>query len=342
MVRRKAPTIKDVAARAGVSKSAVSRALLGQGEVSPETRERIEEAAEELGYLANAMAAGLRSSTRTIGVVLRDVNRPYYGALYAALQAQAEERGYRLVTATSARELDVTAAIGALRSLVSLQVDGLIIASAQLPSEQLVPFVDRVPIVVAGRMELRTAVPGAYCDDGHGGAVLAEHLLDRGHTRIAVGLVQAEYSLSQHLRGRAMIDRIQSGGCEPVVIPVDDDRAMRSVVGDVLADPTITAFMCPTDTSMVDVMDELRIRGEDVPRSLSLTGYDGIGPLAAPLLGLTTFRQPMEEIGAVAVDLLVDAIEGRAPEPGREHVAIRGTLIAGRTVADVGVSEPAD
>jgi DNA-binding LacI/PurR family transcriptional regulator len=333
--RRKAPTIKDIAAEAGVSKSAVSRALLGQGEVSTEAREKIEAAADRLGYVANAMAAGLRSRTRTLGVVLRDINRPYYGALYSAMQRRAEERGYRLVTATSAGELDVASAIGALRSLISLQVDGLVIASAQLASEQIVPFIERIPIVVAGRMELEAVVPGVYCDDVDGGTLLAQHLLEAGHHRIAVGLVAAEYSLSQHVRGQAMIDTIRAAGADAVVLDISSDGEVRKVAEKVLEDDTITAMMCPTDMGVVDVLDELRVRGLSSPDALSLTGYDGLGALATPFLGLTTYRQPVDEIGARAIDLLVEGIEDPESRSSSAHIAVRGEFVPGRTVSRV-------
>jgi len=330
-VRRRAPTIKDIAAEAGVSKSAVSRALLGQGEVSEDARRRIETAAQRLGYVANAMAAGLRSRTKSIGVVVRDVTRPYYGVLFAAMQAQAERRGYLLVTATSAEDLDISNAIGVVRSLISLQVDGLILASTQLDSERIAPFVPRLPMVVAGRMELGSAVSGVYSDDQDGGSVLAAHVLASGHRRVAVGLVDEAYSLSQNIRGRAMIDRLRGGGAEAVVIDVPDDKHMAGSVDGILADGAITALMCPTDAGMMDALEAMRVRGMACPDDLSVTGYDGLGGLANPYLGLTTYRQPVEDIGAHAVDMVVDAIE----RPGRPvtHISLPGHLVPGRTVS---------
>lgn len=332
--RAKAPTILDIAAEAGVSKSAVSRALLGQGEVSEDTRRRVEDAAAKLGYVPNAMAAGLRSRTRTIGVVLRDLNRPYYGALHAAMQRQADRIGYRLVTATSSGELDVANAIGALRTLISLQVDGLVIASAQLNSDEVLPFVDRVPIVAAGRMEIGGQVPGVYCDDVDGGARLARRLLDAGHQRIAVAVVAEEYSLSQSIRGRAMVAEIEAAGRTADVFDIATDGEARSVASRVLDEGDVTALMCPTDVAVMDVLDELRVRGLNAPEALSVTGYDGIGELASPFLGLTTFRQPMEEIGARAITLLIEAIESADTEDRAmpDHEAIRGVIVDGRTV----------
>ena len=215
-VRTKAPTILDVALEAGVSKSAVSRALLGQGEVSNHTRDRIQRAADKLGYVTNAMARGLvSSSTHTLGLVLRDVTRPFYAELQYGMQVQAERRGYQLVTITSARDLEVVDALRALKSLVSMQVDGLAIASARLPSEHIIPFVERVPIVVSGRRETGGGITSVFCDDTDGGRRLADHLLELGHRHIAVVLVCQDYSSSQYARGEAMVDCIRRAGGTP-------------------------------------------------------------------------------------------------------------------------------
>lgn len=332
-MRTKAPTILDIALEAGVSKSAVSRALLGQGEVSAKTRDRIERAAEKLGYVANAMARGLVSSrTKTLGVVLRDVTRPFYAELQAGMQIQAERRGYQIVTATSAGELEVADALRALKSLISLQVDGLAIASARLPSEEIVPFIERVPIVVAGRRETGQGITSVFCDDVDGGRQLADHLLQLGHRSIAVLLVDRAYSLSQNARGMAMIERIRNAGGTPVVWEVAADTDAGSAAAAQLADAGVTALMCPTDTSMLDVLEVLRLRGKSAPQDYAVTGYDGFGPLSAAFLGLTTFRQPVREIGRTSIDLLLDKVEGISTQD--RLVALRGDLVVGRTARE--------
>jgi DNA-binding LacI/PurR family transcriptional regulator len=337
--RTKAPTILDIATEAGVSKSAVSRALLGQGEVSAPTRQRIERAAEKLGYVANAMARGLVSSrTKTLGVVLRDVTRPFYAELQAGMQIQAEKRGYQIVTATSARELEVTDALRALKSLISLQVDGLAIASAHLASDEVVPFIERVPIVVAGRRETGRGITSVFCDDADGGRQLSSHLLQLGHRRIAVLLVSRDYSLSQNARGLAMIESIRNAGGSATVWEVADDTASGSAVASQLASSNVTAIMCPTDTSMMDVLEVLRTRGLSAPKDYSVTGYDGFGPLSAAYLGLTTFRQPVREIGRASIDLLIDKVEGTSNQD--RLVALRGDLVVGRTAAQVDLVHP--
>ena len=329
----KAPTILDVAVEAGVSKSAVSRALLGQGEVSQETRERVERAALKLDYVANAMARGLVSShTKVLGAVLRDVTRPFYAELQSAMQRQAENRGYQLVTVTSASDLEVADALTALRGLISLQVDGLVLASARLPSEDIVPYINRVPIVVAGRRETARGITSVFCDDADGGRQLAEYVLSLRHRKVAVVVVDKSYSLSQNIRGAAMVDALERGGITPSVWNVTNDGQAQQVVSAHLADgEVVDAIMCPTDPAAVDVLETLREAGLSAPEDVTVTGYDGFGPLAAPFLGLTTFRQPIEEIGVSSIDMLIDKIEGRSLRD--RLIALRGDLVTGRTAA---------
>lgn len=330
MSRARTPTIVDVAVAAGVSKSAVSRALLGQGDVSPETRRRIETAANELGYVANAMARSLVSAkTHNLGVVLRDVRKPYYAYLQASMQAQAEQRKYRIVATTNAGPSEVADALREIKNLISLQVDGLVIAPARLPTSEFAPFLDRVPIVVAGRRESTTGISSVAVDDADGGRALAKHVVGLGHVSVAVALVDKRYSTRYHARGSAMVEELTASGASVEVIntPTDLDAAER--VRESLDQLDATVIMCPTDASALDLLESLRERGELVLRRYSVTGFDGYGPLDSPYIGLTTYRVPQEEIGRIAIDLLVDRIEGRS-ELDR-FVSLRGSVIPGRT-----------
>lgn len=333
MPKSKSPTIIDVAREAGVSKSAVSRALLGQGDVSQETIDRVRAVAGKLGYVPNAMARGLVSQrTKTLGVVLRDTTIQFYGYLQAAMQRRAAQLGYELVAVTGVDELTAEDAQEALRSLIALRVDGLIVCSAQLPGEDLVRYVDRVPIVVAGRAEYAEGVVSVHCDEEDGGARIAEYVARLGHRDVAVLLVSKEDSASQNARGLAMIQTLKAAGVAVRVIELDTYRGpVGSAVVRALADPGITALMCPSDVAMVNVLEELRVRGIPVPDQLSVTGYDAFGYLAEPLFGFTSFHQPIDEIATTAVDRLVEWIEKGAPSEMR--TAIRGAVVPGRTAA---------
>ena len=333
MTRTRTPTILDVAAEAGVSKSAVSRALLGQGSVSDENRVRIETAAAKLGYVANAVARSLVSArTRTIGVVLRDVRKPYYGYLQAAIHAEAERHDYRIVATTNARDLEVEDAVREITNLISLQVDGLVIAPARLPSEVIAPFLDRLPVVVAGRQERLAGLSSVSTDDTGGGAALATHLRSLGHDRIAVALVDHAYSHRYHERGTAMLEQVTRSGGHAVALPVGRDLDVGDRVDEELGQleaAGVTAVMCPNDSAAMDVLQVLRDHGPGATERYSVTGYDGYGPLAAPYVGLTTFRTPQEEVGRSAVQLLIEKIEGRTDQD--KFVSLRGTVVDGRT-----------
>ncbi len=331
--RPKSPTIMDVAREAGVSKSAVSRALLGQGDVSPGTVQRVRAVADRLGYVPNAMARGLVSQrTRTLGVVLRDTTIQFYGYLQEAMQRRAFELGYEVVSVTGVDELTAEDAKVALRSLIALRVDGLIVSSAQLPGEELVRYVDRIPIVVAGRAEYADGIVSVHCDEDDGGTRIAEYVLRLGHRSAAVFLVPEQDSASQYARGRAMIRTLQDAGVSVLVLNLDSYRGpVGAAVITALADPAITVMMCPSDVTMVKVLEELRVRGIPVPDQVSVTGYDGFGYLAEPFFGFTSFRQPIEQIGRTAVDRLVQWVERGAADETR--TAIRGELLPGRTTA---------
>lgn len=333
MSRFKTPTIVDVAREAGVSKSAVSRALLGQGDVSAETAQKVRDAADRLGYVPNAMAQGLVSQrTKTLGVVLRDTTTQFYGFLQAAMQRRATEYGYNIVSVTGLDALTAETARDAFRSLIALRVDGLVVSSAQLPGEDLVRYIDRVPIVVAGRAEHAAGVVSVHCDEDDGGSQIAKYLIRLGHTKVAVLLVSERDSLGQAMRGRAMIQTLEQAGVQVITLHMEAYREpVGNAVGQVLSDPSITALMCPSDITMVNVLEELRIRNINVPERLSVTGYDGFGNLAEPLFGFTSFRLPVEEIGATAIDRVIELIETGAPK--RQRTAIQGHLIPGRTAA---------
>ncbi|OIH96534.1 LacI family DNA-binding transcriptional regulator [Curtobacterium sp. MCBA15_001] len=330
------PTIHDVAARAGVSKSVVSRALAGAYGVAPATTARVKRAAIDLGYVANANARGMSAHrTHTLGVFVRDASTPFYGHLLTAFQLQAAARGYRVVTATGAGSFPIAEERRALETLVSLRVEGLIVCSGALPVEDVLPFARRIPTVVAGRPERDDAVSSVYCDERGGGRGLADHVADLGHERVAVLTVSPSGSLTQSARTDAMVRRLRSRGVDVARIRSEDHgadpRDLDSFVDRVVSLGGVTAIMAPSDHWAVGVLEAMRRRGLSAPGDFSVTGYDAVAPFATELFGITSWRQPLGVIGALSVDDVVDQIDGRSS--GATHTAIDGELVVGRTAA---------
>ena len=323
------PTIVDVARRAGVSKSVVSRVLSDYGVVAAETAARVRAAAAELGYVTNAMARGMAARrTRTVGAFVRDASHPFYGHLLSAMQGQAAVLGYRVVTATGAAGSFAAAdERRALETLVGLQVEGLIVCTALLPIEDVLPFAKRVPTVIAGRPATEPTVSTVYVDEVSGGRGLAEHVWSLGHRRVAV--VRIDQAVTQHPRGAEMSRRLRELGAEVENLPHAQvhDR-LRDVVRD-LVDRGFTALMTPTDHYAVDALEAMVEVGLRAPEDLSVTGYDGLFPLNTPLLGLTTWVQPLDIVGAEAVITLVAQLEGE--HDGRSDIPVQGYLVTGRT-----------
>ena len=326
----KQPTIFDVAELAGVSKSLVSRVMRGVGGVSADKAERVRQAAKTLGYVPSAMASSLASSGgRFLGVILRNARLPFYGYLHTAMQRRAREHGYQIVAISGVDELSAQDVQDAFRDLIAFRVAGMIVCSATLTADDFRPFVNRVPIIVAGHEEETGTVSSVYCDEADGGHKLAQYVMDYGHRHIAVFVLDEAYSFSQHRRGITMSEQLRASGVEPVTITVDSPDHVSHAVEEALRFPALTALMCPSDPFMLKVMGELRNRGVSVPEDISVSGYDGIGDLASPYLDFTTYRQPLDEIGYRAVDAVLDAMNGHSQV---RSLAIPGVLVPGRTV----------
>ena len=328
--KRRIPTIIDVAREAGVSKSAASRALLGQSEVSPATIERVQAAAQALGYVPNAMARGLvEQRTNIIGVHVRDASNVFYAAMLGAMHARAVTHGYRLISTSGTWKLLVDEEVEALSTLVSLRVDGIIVCSSALPAEHIVPFAGRIPTVVTGRPEVDPRLSAIYVDEVQGGRSMARHIVSLGHHRIGVVMEAAAQSISQHARSEAMVAELRQLGAEAVAIDGSGDaEAATAAAHEVLAHD-LTAVLCPTNPVAVTVIEALRQLGLTVPDDVSVAGYDTTGPLGAPELGITSFRTPVQRVAAEAVDLVL-AMVGGQPDTGA-HLRRRGRVEVGRT-----------
>ncbi|MGO4470768.1 LacI family DNA-binding transcriptional regulator [Arthrobacter sp. M-10] len=330
-----APTILDVAARAGVSKSVVSRVLRGEPGVAVATRDKVRAVAEELGYVVNSVAQSMVTNrTRTIGVFVRDASAPFYSQLLTSLQEQAAIRGYGVVTATGAGRFAGPDEKTAIARLVSLRVEGLVVSSGLLPSELIAQYASRIPIVLAGRPEQNPTFSSIYCDENVGGAAMADHIAALGHTRVAVLALARNTSIPQFMRSEAMIRRLGDLNIETLRLSAEEYSEARiagapAVVSRMLKHPEYTALLTPSDRWAIAVLENMRSRNLTAPGHLSVTGYDGIWPFTTDLIGLTTWRQPVGEIGVLAVNSIADQIEGALSHP--IHQSLNGELIVGRT-----------
>lgn len=332
MRRSSAVTIAEVADAARVSTATVSRVMNGSTAVRPALTERVLEVAAQLGYRPSALAQGLaRGRTGTVGVLVPDLANPYFHGVMSGFAHEAGQRGYRMLVATSneAAGDEVGLADELLR-----QVDGLLLCSSRMSRSDLQHVLDRGrPIVAANRQMPGLALP-AVCVDSYAGTMeMVSHLLRLGHRRI-VYLAGPELSWSNAERERALTQSL-SFGLDVVRVPsgATMDDGYRVIEGALEHDPT--AVLAFNDIVAFGALARLRELGVEVPTDLSIAGFDDIAFAAYAAPGLTTVRNPTEQLGRAswrALARLLQGERGLAPETLPPELVERGSTGTPRAV----------
>jgi DNA-binding LacI/PurR family transcriptional regulator len=337
----KRPTIRDVAALAGVSHQTVSRVLNDNESVIRPTRERVLAAIRELGYVPNPSARSLSSNRlHTLGVVTSDISDYAFSQAIAGAEAEARRRGLFLIIGSVEEEArgDERAY---LRLMLERRVEGLIVAGpTHLESDWLLhPLTHRMPIVAMASSEVvAPEVSVVDVDNQRGGRDATLHLVEHGHRAVATITGPLEWrSARERLDGY----REALGSIEPALIEHAPDWTVESgrEAARRLLDSgqRFTALFAQSDLFALGAISELRSRGLDVPGDVSIVGYDDI-PVARYLdPPLTTMSQPMRDVGALAVRLVVGQL-GADGGPSREEQGrhlLRAPLVARGSVRSV-------
>jgi len=318
-MEKRAATIQDVAARAGVSITTVSRVINDTDyPMRPETRRRVLEAIEALDFRPSPLARGLLGkSTRTIGLIIPDISNPYYPLLSRGVEDVASEHGYTVIFCNTDRK--VAKLRNYLEVLREKQADGIIFAGGGMDTEgDPLPLTEiGSPVVLVGRHRL--PFPSVQVDNVGAALVATEHLIQLGHRRIAfIGGPTALSSARDRLKGyrRAM---------EQAGLPIDDGmvregdfghdsgyRACVSLLEDV--SPRPTAIFAANDQMALGAMAAALDLGVRVPDELAVVGFDDIpaGRFVRP--SLTTISLPTYEMGTTAARLLLKMLAGEEVE----------------------------
>ena len=333
MEERKPPrlmTSYDVARRAGVSQSAVSRCFKPGASVAPKTRVRIVAAAQELGYQPNAIAQGLITRrSNLVAVLISNLTNLYYPEVLAELTRRLDERGIRVLLFTLQAESDIDKV---LDQVWRYRVDGVIAAARMLPA-QVMAFRQRgVPLVLYNRIGEGAPVSSICCDSVTGENDLVERLVGADHKLFGIITGPADSYVSQE-RVRAAEARLQQFGHAPVIVEGAFDydsgeKGLRQLMA--MTDGKLDALICANDLMAIGAIDTAREAfGLGVPEQLSVVGFDGVGPASWASYRLTTIRQPVRRMTEAAVVMLVERVED--PELPPERRLFAGELIEGRS-----------
>ncbi|MDJ0752372.1 MAG: LacI family DNA-binding transcriptional regulator [Ardenticatenaceae bacterium] len=334
----KTTTLKDVASQAGVSYQTVSKVLNGKANVTPETESRIWDAVEMLGYKPNVSARNLRTqSSHLIGYAWRalDENRPVLDRfLYKAAQT-AEEHGYHLLTfLIGSDDLMDTQTYQAMYD--RRQVDGFLLADTNQNDPRIAYLIEQgIPFTSFGQANKNWDFCWVDVDGQDGIEQVVDHLLERGHQRIAMLGWPAESQTGQH-REAGYRSKMKEAGL-PLetewMVRVDNTvQAGAEGVRQLLALPTDkhpTAVVCISDVIAIGAMNGLAAAGLQVGQDIAVTGYDDI-PMSEFLHPpLTTVRQPITAVGQAVVDLLLKQINNQSIE--QKGILLKPRLVVRRS-----------
>lgn len=309
------PTLEEVAALAGVSRSTVSRVINHHPSVRPETRERVWEAVRQSDYVPNVVARSLVTSrTRIISIVIPEAvtsifTDPFFPLLLGGTTEACNAHQYQLILSLFTASADFQEMYD--RFLRNGYADGVIVASAPL-GDCLIPHLlrDGIPFVSVGR---HTDQRVHYVDaDNVGGARMAvEHLVRQGHRRIGtitgrLGLVSGQDRLKGYRQG------LEASGIlvdEDLIVDGDFTEEGGMVAMRNLLPMGPTAVFVASDMMAVGAMRSLRTAGVKVPQDIALVGFDDTAIASSFEPALTTVRQPIERLGAMAVNVLVGILQ---------------------------------
>ncbi len=305
----------------GVSKSLVSMVTRGEGGVSEEKRTAILNAIDELDYRPNAMAQGLvMRQTRILGVMVSDLQNPFFAAVISGIQERAEERGFRVLITTGDRTPSVEES--AIENLLQLRVDGLILASPRVDDEVIARVGRSVPVVVLNR-DTGDDTSDSVTNDNIAGAHLAiEHLVSFGHRRI--GFIEGGAGAGARIRHQGYLSAMHDFGLEDEILTVEGRHteeggyqgAMELLKMRVLP----TAVFASNDLCAIGAMNAFEEAGLSIPDDLSLVGYDNNRMAALRHISLTTIDQPGDDMGRSAVERLAERIDGDRTGPSHDVV----------------------
>lgn len=324
-----AVTLREVALRAGVSRSAVSRTFTPGASVSGATRARVEAAASALGYSPNALASSLTTGrTRLIGLVSTNFRNPVFLEIFDLCTRGLQGRGLRPLLVNLSGETDPLASVRLLRQY---SVDGVIVASSTLPPTFAEAFAAAgFPVVHAfGRGPAASSVPTFGIDNAECGRLAARTLMARGYRRLSfLGGPEGATSTIDRLAGF----RDEAAGQAGVTVAASfaagyAHRAGWDEMRRLLAEgPPSEAYFCGDDVVAIGALGALRDAGHAVPRDVGLIGVNDMEMAGWPGIDLTTIRQPFAEI----VEASIEALAAAGPPPESRvfacRVVERGTL----------------
>lgn len=325
-------TSRDVARLAGVSQPTVSRALRDDSRVSGETKKRVREAAQLLGYVPSEAGRALSSGrTRRIGLLVTDLDNQFYSHIIAPVHRELERLGYQLMLHTETADNETVA-----ERLAANGLDGALLATATMDSVVPLRLRDRrMPFVYFNRVGSLVSADAAVVDPTKGYRDAVDHAAGLGHTRIGAVLGPVNTSTAQ-VREVALRAALAARG-----LRLSDEHVRRAPYGaaegeaaasDLLAaDERPTILFCGNDVVAYGALNAARRAGLSVPSDLSVVGFDDLPEASWPIVDLATIGYDIIGMARAAADLIVRRIE--EPDADRSEICFDTAFVPRSTIA---------
>ncbi len=301
-------TIKDIAAKLGISHATVSRALSGHPNVSAGTRARVQAAAASLGYIPNSSARILRAGTSSlVGLIVPDVQNEVNAIFAKSIGECCAADGYQMVLSNTEEDPDLE--LSNIRALAEVRCAGAIVMLTNRPRRETMKLLREFPVVQILRQQKILKSDWIGIDDQAAMALAANHLIELGHTRIGYvgGVIEVNTGANRLAGYRGLLE--EHG------IPVDDSRIVTGSVRSRFARDAVNGLMCeePRPTAiiaagarvMLGVIEAIEMLGLRIPEDVSVVGYTDPPWLRGWGAGITTVTAPFREIGLAAGRLLM-------------------------------------
>lgn len=331
--QRRRASVKDVAAAAGVSIGTVSNVLNHPDRVSDATRLRVEAAVADLGFVRNESARSLRAGkSRTLAYVMLDTRNPFFTDVAKGIEATAQAAGISLFLCDTDGQDERE--VSYLDLLVEQRVHGILITPVDPSHHRLrAAAMSGTPLVVVDRIVDSLDLCSVGVDDVLGGRLAIEHLIDVGHRRLAlvggpmkIGQVRDRFAGAQEAARQAGLNERDIVTITTKTLSVSEGRAAGERLTGMPAARRPTAAFCANDLLALGLLQQTISTGRGVPEDLAIVGYDDIEFAAAAAVPLTSVRQPREQLGQKAAQLLLD--EHDRAEHEHERVVFEPELIA--------------
>ncbi len=326
--------IRDVARKANVSISTVSRVINGTANVRPELKERVLKAIKELNYRSNPLARGLKGfPTRTLGLIIPNIENPFFPAMVRGVQDVANKRGYTVFLCNTDEDIELEEV--QYFSLLEKKVDGLLLVTSSLNASFLEKKPE-IPIVLLDRYVENSEISYVVVDHRMGMNLALKHLEKIGRNRVIfLGAATSTSGAKERVEAFYEYFRGDPDLRSRMFFGKYSERSGVRMAQELLKSRVdFDAIVCGNDLIAFGVMKVLQENGIEVPRDVSVIGYDDISFSSFLFPKLTTVHQPTYELGEIAAHMIVDEIEKRKSDAKRirlePYLVVRETSIPRR------------